>query len=432
MINAKPTSWSSLPGPENISRAVLPNGIVVLSRSNFASPSVVVQGYLNSGSLFDPEEKLGLAYFTSQMLMRGTRRKGLQSIFDLLESCGASLGFSATMHTTSFGGRSLVEDLPIMINLLAECILTPTFPFIQMELMRAQLLTGLSLRAQDTEEMATITFDDIVFSGHPYRHPEDGFPETVKRIKRPDIVNFHRNVYGPKGMVIVMVGAVEAQKAVDLVTEALGGWQNSNQIEKPTLPRIKPLQKTVRKHIPIPEKSQTDLIIGTLGPKRSDGEYLSASLGNNVLGQFGMMGRIGDIVREQSGLAYHASASLNAGIDVGTWEVSAGVNPVNLEKAIDLILKELKRFISAPVTKAELQDSKSSYIGRLPLSLESNAGVAGALLNMERFSLGLDYFQKYVSRVKAVTAEQVLETAQKYLNLDSLAIVSAGTVGEKK
>jgi zinc protease len=432
MINAKPTSWSSLPGPENISRAVLPNGIVVLSRSNFASPSVVVQGYLNSGSLFDPEEKLGLAYFTSQMLMRGTRKKGLQSIFDLLESCGASLGFSATMHTTSFGGRSLVEDLPTMIHLLAECILTPTFPLIQMELMRAQLLTGLSLRAQDTEEMATITFDDIVFSGHPYCYPEDGFPETVKRIKRPDIVNFHRNVYGPKGMVIVMVGAVEAQKAVDLVTEALGGWQNPSQKGKPTLPKIKPLQKTVRRHIPIPEKSQTDLIIGTLGPKRSDGEYLSASLGNNVLGQFGMMGRIGDIVREQSGLAYHASASLNAGIDVGTWEVSAGVNPVNLEKAIDLILKELKRFISAPVTKAELQDSKSSYIGRLPLSLESNAGVAGALLNMERFSLGLDYFQKYVSRVKAVTAEQVLETAQKYLNLDSLAIVSAGTVGEKK
>jgi zinc protease len=432
MINVKTASWNSLPGPDNISRTVLPNGIVILTRSNFASPSVVVQGYLTSGSLFDPEEKLGLAYFTSQMLMRGTRKKGIQSIFELLESCGASLGFSATMHTTSFGGRSLVEDLPTMINLLAECILTPTFPLIQMELMRAQLLTGLSLRAQDTEEMATITFDDIVFAGHPYRHPEDGFPVTVRRIKRPDILNFHKNDYGPKGMVIVMVGAIEAQKAVDLMSEALGSWHNPDQKDKPTLPKINPIKETVRKHISIPEKSQTDLIIGTLGPKRSDGEYLSASLGNNVLGQFGMMGRIGDIVREQSGLAYHASASLNAGIDVGTWEVSAGVNPANLEKAIDLILKELKRFISAPVTKAELQDSKSSYIGRLPLSLESNAGVAGALLNMERFQLGLDYFQKYVARVKAVTAEQVLETAQKYLNLDTLAIVSAGTAGKKK
>jgi zinc protease len=432
MINVKSSSWNSLPGPDNISRTILPNGIVILTRSNFASPSVVVQGYLTSGSLFDPEEKLGLGYFTSQMLMRGTRKRGIHSIFDLLESRGASLGFSATMHTTSFGGRSLEEDLPTMINLLAECILWPTFPLIQMELMRAQLLTGLSLRAQDTEEMATITFDDIVFSGHPYRHPEDGFPETVKRIKRLDIVNFYKNNYGPKGMVIVLVGAIEAQKAVDLVTQALGNWRNSDQKGKPALPKIIPLKATVRKHISIPEKSQTDLIIGTLGPKRSDGEYLSASLGNNVLGQFGMMGRIGDIVREQSGLAYHASASLNAGIDVGTWEVSAGVNPVNLEKAIDLILKELNRFISAPVTKSELQDSKSSYIGRLPLSLESNAGVAGALLNLERFQLGLDYFQKYVARVKAVKAEQVLETAQKYLNLDSLAIVSAGTVGEKK
>jgi len=81
---ARSSNWSSLPGPENISRTVLPNGIVILSRSNFASPSVVVQGYLTSGSLFDPEEKLGLAYFTSQMLMRGTRKKGIQTIFNQL------------------------------------------------------------------------------------------------------------------------------------------------------------------------------------------------------------------------------------------------------------------------------------------------------------------------------------------------------------
>jgi zinc protease len=432
MIKVKPTGWNSLPGPENISRTVLPNGIVILSRSNFASPSVVIQGFLSSGSLFDPEEKLGLAYFASQMLMRGTQMNRVQAIFNKLESCGASLGFSATMHTTSFGGRCLVEDLPMMMDLLAECILSPVFPLIQIEMIRAQLLTGLALRAQDTEEMADIAFDNILFAGHPYRFPEDGYPETVKRIKRSDLENFHRQAYGPRGMVVVMVGAVESNHAVDLVTQALGGWQNPDQREKPALPKVHKLKKSIRKQIPIAEKSQTDLIIGTLGPKRSDREYLSASIGNNVLGQFGMMGRIGEIVREQSGLAYHASASLNAGIDIGTWEVSAGVNPANLDKAIDLIMKELKRFISTAVTKSELQDSKSSYIGRLPISLESNAGVAGALLNMERFQLGLDYFQKYISRVNAVTADQVLETSRKYLDLNTMAIVTAGSIEEKK
>jgi zinc protease len=432
MIHSTATSWSSLPGPENITRTILPNGIIVLSRSNFASPSVVLQGYLGSGSLFDPEEKLGLAYFTSQMLMRGTKKNRVQSIFNRLETCGASLGFSATMHTTSFGSRSLVEDLPMVVDLLAECILFPKFPLFQIEMIRAQLLTGLSLRAQDTEEMANLAFDEILFKGHPYQYPEDGFPETVRRIKSRDLEIFHQETYGPRGMVVVIVGAVESQQAIDLVAKAFANWRNPNQKEKSILPRIEKLKKAVRRHILIAEKSQTDLIIGTLGPKRSAEDYFLASIGNNVLGQLGMMGRIGEIVREQSGLAYHASANLSAGIDVGTWEVSAGVNPANVDKAIDLILKELKRFTSTPITKEELQDSQSSFIGRLPLSLESNAGVAGALLSMERFQLGLDYFQKYTSRINAVTIEQVLETAKNYIDPDTMAIISAGSDGGKK
>ena len=101
-----------------------------------------------------------------------------------------------------------------------------------------------------------------------------------------------------------------------------------------------------------------------------------------------MMGRIGDVVREQAGLAYYASTSLNSWITSGSWEVSAGVNPSNLQYAIDLIRKELQRFASEPVTPEELSDSQANFIGRLPLSLESNHGVANALLNLERFSAG--------------------------------------------
>jgi zinc protease len=139
-----------------------------------------------------------------------------------------------------------------------------------------------------------------------------------------------------------------------------------------------------------------------------------------------MMGRIGDVVREKAGLAYHASTSLSASIEGGSWEVSAGVNPVNLQRAIDLIISELKRFTQETVTSEELQDSQANYIGRLPLSLESNAGVANALLNVERFQLGLDYYQRYPAMVRAVTSEDVLETARRYWNPDRLAIISSG------
>jgi zinc protease len=186
------------------------------------------------------------------------------------------------------------------------------------------------------------------------------------------------------------------------------------------------LKKTVSKHHRIAGKSQSDLIIGTNGPMRRDPEFMSASIGNSILGQFGMMGRIGDVVREKAGLAYHASTSLSASIEGGSWEVSAGVNPANLQRAIDLIISELKRFTQEAVTGEELQDSQANYIGRLPLSLESNAGVANALLNVERFQLGLDYYQRYPAMVRAVTPEDVLETARRYWNPDRLAIISSG------
>jgi len=132
-------------------------------------------------------------------------------------------------------------------------------------------------------------------------------------------------------------------------------------------------------------------------------------------------------VREKSGLAYYASSSLNAGVGPGSWDVSAGVNPANLQKARDLILNEIVRFVEHGITPEELADSQSNFIGRLPLSLESNAGVVNALLNIERYDLGLDYYRRYPDLVRAVTPEQVLEAARKYLHPDRLAIAIAGS-----
>jgi zinc protease len=420
-------SWNSLPGPEDITRVELPNGITVLTRANFNSPSVVMSGYLASGSQFDPDDKLGLAYFTSSALMRGTQSHDHQALFEGLESVGASLGFSASVHTTSFHSRALAEDLPVILQLLNECLRQPVFPDEQVEKLRAQLMTSLAIRAQDTEEMASLRFDQVIFPDHPYGRPEDGFTETIQRITRQDLVDFHQAHYGPKEMVLVIVGAVTAEQALDQVQRSLGDWRNPAQPRPASMPAAVPLQVTLREHVNIPGKSQTDLVMGTLGPKRCSPDFLPGSLGNNILGQFGLMGRIGDVVREQAGLAYHASASMNAWIDAGSWEVSAGVNPTNLDRAVDLIISELTRFVTEPVSQAELEDSQSNFIGRLPLSMESNSGVANAILNLERFQLGLDYYRRYPQMVSQVTPAMILEAAGRYIDPEKLAIISAGT-----
>jgi zinc protease len=417
---------SSIPGADDIIRVVLENGITVLARSNFNSISVNVNGYLTTGGLFDPDDKLGLSDFTATALMRGNYQRDFQAIYDVLESAGASLGFNGATHTTGFGGKALAEDLQLLMGLLAETLREPTFPGQQVMRLRAQLLTGLAIRAQETRAVASLEFDQIVYRNHPYSRPEDGYPETVQNISREDLAGFHKAHFGPRGMVIAIVGAVDPQKAVEYVQSTLGDWQNPGQTEIPVLPPVTPLTEQTTRMVEIPGKSQSDIVVGVAGPPRKSPNFFAAALGNNILGQFGMMGRIGKVVREQAGLAYYASSSMSGGLGPGPWSVSAGVNPAGVDQACNLIQEEIRRFVDEPVTADELSDSQSSYIGRLPLALESNAGVAGALINLERYKLGMDYYRGYADLVRAVSVEDVLVTAQKYFNPDALAISVAG------
>ena len=416
----------SFPGADDIYRVELPNGIVVLARANFNSPSVVISGYLHAGGLLDPDNKLGLADFASTALMRGTQRRDFQKLYDELESVGASFGYNSGTHYAGFGGRSLVEDLPLLLDVMVDTLQNPTFPEDQVEKLRAQMLTSLAIRAQDTSDMASLIFDQLLYDGHPYSRPDEGWPETIQAITRDDLMDFHRRYYGPRGMVISIVGAVEPEKAASEVDRILGGWQNEAQEDTLPLPEFKSPIKSIQKHHAIPGKSQSDIVMGTYGPRRNSPDYMPATLGNNILGQFGLMGRIGDVVREQSGLAYYAYSSLSVGVGPGEWYVSAGVNPTNVEKATKLITQELKRYVDEGITAEELADSQANYVGRLPLSLESNGGVAGALLNIERFDLGLDYYRQYPDLVKAVTLDDVRETAQKYIDPERLVIATAG------
>ncbi len=416
----------SLPGPDDIHREVLPNGIVILARANFSSPSVTISGFVQAGSLLDPDDRLGLADFATSALTRGTEQHTFDSLYNELESVGASIGFDSGMNSTGFHGHALAEDLGLLLKLIAETMRQPTFPKGEVEKLRHHLLAGLAIREQDTADMADITFDKILYKGHPYARPEDGTPATIKAITRADLAKYHRRAFGPRGMAIAVVGAVEPKRAAALVRRAFGGWQNPTQAEMSIPPDPKRLMQTIERHHTIPGKSQSDLVIGTNGPRRKDPDHLAAALGNSALGQFGMMGRIGKSVREVSGLAYYAYSNLSAGVGPGSWTVSAGVNPGNVRKASELIIEELKRFVGDGLSKEELEDSQANFIGRLPLSFESNGGVATALLNMERYDLGLDYYRTYDARVRAITVEDVMDVAHKYIDPERLAVASAG------
>jgi len=416
----------NIPGPDTISTFTLDNGVIVLNYSNFNSRSVYMIGILNGSGVLDPSGKTGLAHFTANLLSRGTKTLSFSDFHSQLENAGANLVFSCGSQHAWFRGKALAEDVELLFRLTSDGLQNPSFNQEYIERLRTQLIAGLTIRDQDTSEIASLLLDRHLFPDHPYGQPIDGHIETIQSITRSDIAQFHKQFYSPANMVIVVAGAVDGEKIRDLSEKYFSTWKkDTTALPKGQL--IPPSPNTiVRKHKFLEGKSQVDLLMGCFSPTRTSPDYLPIFIGNNILGQFGLMGRIGKVVRSKSGLAYYASSSVSAWSDVGTWSFSAGVNPENMGKAIDLIRKEIKNFVKTHVTYQELNNSKSHLIGRIPMALESNAGLANSILTMQRFKLGLDYYQKYAGQIDSITAKQILSASQKYLHPDRLVITSAG------
>ncbi|HEX9681374.1 MAG TPA: pitrilysin family protein [Anaerolineales bacterium] len=420
------TSVGSLPGPDDILRRELASGLVVLARENYSSPSVVLAGYLTAHGLDETEARAGLADLTASGLMRGTERRSFQEIYESIESIGAGLGVGGGKVGTSFHGKALAEDLGVLLELLEEVLRRPVFPEGPIAQLRHEKLTALSIRDDDTGARADMAFDEIAYPGHPYRIPNEGRRESVSTLTAADLAAFHRMHYGPRGMVVCIVGAVPAGRAIDQVAEILGGWSSPSGNAAPAVPAATAPTAVLRQVVPIPGKVQADVVLGAPGPSRFEAHFLAAALANSVLGRFGMMGRIGETVREKAGLAYYAYSSLEGGPGPGSWKTVAGVHPGHLEETVDLIRREIGRLVERGVTRAELEDNQAHFIGRLPLQLETNEGVAGALLNLERYQLGLDYYRRYPDLVRAITREAAVEAVRRHLHPDRLAIGIAG------
>jgi zinc protease len=422
----------AMPGPEAFRRVVLDNGLVVLVRENHAAPVVVIDGYLPAGAVQDPDDKTGLASFVAGMVTRGSAHFDFDTFNETVEGVGANLTVNADDHTTGFGATSLSEDFPTMLALLADVLRRPTFPVEQLVRFRSQHLVQLQERDQDTQQVANLRFYEALYPNHPYGRPNLGYSETVRTIQRDDLLAFHADHYTPNGALVVVAGDVDSAAAVALVERHFGDWRGGRPLGPvdQAVPPVPVLDQVKRAVYPLADKIQADIVLGCQAVARLDPDFYAVRVANTILGRFGMMGRLGERVREEQGLAYYVYSSQDAGPTTGVWLAAAGVNPVNVEKTVEGVLAEFGRLRDDAVPEEELADSQAYMTGVLPLTLETNEGVASTLVNMEYYGLGLDYLQRYNHLVYGITAADVQRVARRYLRPDAYALVVAGPVGE--
>jgi zinc protease len=414
-------------------REVLANGVVALAQESRATPAVTINATMHVGSVAEPADHPGLAYFTSRLLDRGAGSMTADEIAEALDGRGVSLNVTATRHAIGVTATSLAEDFGPILDLIADIVCRPSFPDDQIELRRAEVITQLRQDQDSPAVRAVETMFSVLYgTAHPYGRPPKGTIASIERTDRAALVDFHRTRFVPPSLVVAVVGDIGAGEATDRVARAFGSFageihRTSAGSDADAWAASIPVPPSMRRvaAVPMMAKSQADIAYGFITIARTDPSYYAWWVMNTILGQYGLGGRLGDNIRERQGMAYYVYSAFDPHVIPGPLMVRAGVDGANVDRAIAAIDQEITRFAAAGPEPPELEETKQYLVGSLPRMLETNGGIATFLQTAERFGLGLDYDRRLPGLIASVTADAV-HAAARSLAPDRAAIGVAG------
>lgn len=400
--------------PEVVTRVELDNGMVVLVQETRGTGLVAVHGYLKAGAIYD-QDRSGLARMVAASLQRGTRSKSSQEIALALDTVGAGLAIRADMEMVTLGLRTLREDFSSALEIMGEVLLTPTFPIEEVEKVRGEALTSLRIGLQDTRQVAERAFRLLTYPmGHPHARFPDGELAVIETLGRDELAAFHQAHYRPEATILAIVGDLSVNDALHAIERIFSRWTRQGSWALPHVPPLEGHETPARRDVRLSGKTQSDIVLGAPGISRTDPTFYQTMIANLILGQLGMMGRLGDRVRERGGMAYYAFSDLRAGLLAGPWWIRAGVNPQNEARAIDGILEEVRRFQEEGPEDGELADARSFLVGSLAIRLETSPGIAQLLADIELFGLGLDYLLRYPDLINQVSGAAIQQAARRF------------------
>jgi zinc protease len=421
IINCTLLIISSYSHALDVKRKVLDNGLTLLIVERHNLPVVKVNLGINAGNLHEPEEKAGLANLTASLLAEGTKNRTSQQISEEIEFVGGSVGASGGDDYVNASFSVLKKDVGLGFELLADIILNPVFPEDELNKKRERIKAGLKSQEEDPGFVASKNFKKAVFGLHPYGRLLTGTAETLDRISRDDIRNFHSKYYSANNSVMAVVGDITAEEVEKLIEQYFGPWKKSDQ-ETPVMPLINELKE--KKTLTIDkELTQATIIMGHIGVNRGHPDYYKLSVMNYILGGGGFASRLMQNIREDKGLVYSIYSYFAADRFGGHFQVTLQTKNKSANLAIEEILKEIDRIRSAPVSDMELSDAKSFLTGSFPMRIETSSRIARFLVAVEYYGLGADYIDNYPGFINGISKDDILNAAKKYLHPENFILV---------
>ena len=404
--------------------ATLSNGLTLILNQRPGVPIVAANLVLKTGSDANPAAKPGLANFVAAMLDEGTMSRNALQIADEVAHLGASLTTNSTMDSTTVSARSLAKNFPAALNLIADVTLRPSFPAEEVERQRAARL-GQLVQQRDNPAVVAGQVASAALYGerHPYGYSEIGTEASVKGMTRQDMVAFWKQNFVPNNAALVVAGDISMNELRALAEKAFGAWQRGAPV-RPALSS----PETTRARVVIVDKPgapQTQLRVITVGAARSSPDFRPLQVMNMALGGL-FSSRINMNLREKNGYSYGTYSQFVFRRNPGPFQVAGGVRTDATAPAVTEVFNEINGIQKEPLNADELQKAKDSLANSLPGAFETSANAVNSFSNVFTYDLGLDYYTKYAQQVNAVTAEQALNVALRYLQPDRLVVVAVG------
>lgn len=409
--------------PETITwtDATLPNGIRLVVKTDPTSPTVTVLGNIrHNAHLQTPNGKDGVDDVLGELFSYGTTTLDRLAFQKALDDIAAqeTAGYD-------FSLKVLKADFSRGVQLLADNVLHPALPADAFSIVKEQTGEFVAGQLKSPGYLA----DRALRTGLlPPNDPalRDPTPQTVASLSLDDVKAFHASTFRPDLTTIVVIGDVSASDARATIEKWFGGWKAHGEKPAVDLPKIA-LNVPSQAAVPDPTAVQSSVTLAEeVGLTRFDPDYYALQVGNNVLGGGFYATRLYHDLRQEAGYVYNVDNSLSATKTRSVYTVTYGCDPVNIPKARDLIVRDLRAMASENVTPQELEQAKALLLRQIPLRESSEDAVAEGLLGRAQIGLPLDEPSRAGRRYFAMTAAEVRAAFAKWIRPDGFVEIVRG------
>jgi zinc protease len=380
---------------------------------------------LGGADQFEPAGRRGLAALSAAMLNEGTTSRDADALSNALQLLGTNVSTGIAGESGSISFLSTTAKFPATLDILADMLVNSTFPAPALERLRANRLVALEQAKAQSGAIAGRVFPRVLYGdAHPYG--QSTTQESIKAITREDVVTFHDTYFKPGRAVITVVGDVTSSTVKPIVEKALSGWTAGGA--KPTFsyPPVPELKPTTIYLVDKPDAAQSTFALGIPGPPRNTPDYYALQVMNTILGGM-FQSRLNANIREEKGYSYGVSSGFTFGKGPGPFRSGGDIVSAKSDAALGEFMNELRGILGArPVTPDELKIAKDALVQRLPGTFASVGAINSAITSLWIQGLPDDYYQQYTKAIGAITADDVVRVAKKYLDLEHLAIVIVG------